>query len=47
MRSHRGKLLHWVKLYFIAITIGIALGALTVTDPMGRLVEAQIEAEGQ
>jgi len=36
-----------IRLWFIAATIGIALGALTVTDPMGRLVEAQIEAEGQ
>ena len=35
-----------IRIWFIAATVGIALGALTVADPIGRLVEAQLEAEG-
>lgn len=32
-----------IRLWFIAATVGIALGALTVADPIGRLAGAAVE----
>lgn len=34
-----------IRVWFIAATMGVALGSLTVADPIGRLVAAQIEAQ--
>lgn len=34
-----------IRLWIAAIAAGAALGALTVIDPVGRMVEAQFEAE--
>lgn len=34
-----------IRVWFIAVTMGIALGALTVVDPVGRLAGAAVEAQ--
>lgn len=30
-----------IRLWFLAATMGIALGALTVADPLGKFIEYQ------